>query len=729
MPKESSIFDFEPQGPDMAEASCRRALKEHPDRVEIWLRLAALLRKRLAYPELLESCDQAALYYHDSVDLLLNRSWALHGLRRSEEALAAVDEALALVSDSSEVLNNKANLLKDLGRHEEALDLYNRALALQPDNSSLHTNRGFLLAQLGKIESAREDFEFAISLASDCDQAIRGLLMTSFLADDPVWTWLGDQPLNLDHASPTLRGSLIFVRALFEQKAALPGFDPIPAYLEALRHEPRLFGARLNLAEELRQKGHPSEAIEILEKLLEDHPGDSRVLVNLGVSIGDTGAIEQALAKFEASPTELARHNAIFYRNYDPKTTRSNIKAAAMAMGKWLLQRAGFSGDQRPVRRFRQRQRSEPLRVGFVGGDFHLHPVGLMLSAILAELDSERIQPFIYSNSPIRADWMSRRFRLLTEQKAGLFTSIHELSTEEQVKKLGQDNLDILIDLAGHTLNTALPALAHRPAPLQLSWLGYFSTTGLETIDAVILDPGLIVEPVEEEFSEKILLLNPTRFCYFPMPGTPPVIPGPLQRNQVITFGSFNNTTKLNREVLALWRKILSSVPDSRLLLKWKTLMDAAYADSLRSFFAEGGVAADRLDLRPISPHLKMLAQYGDVDIALDPFPFSGGFTSLEALWMGVPVITLPGERVVSRQTYSFLACIDALELVARDPNHYGELAIELANDQSRLQRYRCELRGRLGSSSLCQPSLFAEKFTLLLEQAYSSTQRGCPLD
>ena len=198
----------------------------------------------------------------------------------------------------------------------------------------------------------------------------------------------------------------------------------------------------------------------------------------------------------------------------------------------------------------------------------------------------------------------------------------------------------------------------------------------------------------------------------------------PSKPNRSTSWSIYKNTAKLNSEVLTLWRKILKKVDDCRLILKWKTMADEPYRDNIKAFFAEDGIASDRLELHQFSSPRRAPFDYGSVDIALDPFPFTGGLTSLEALWMGVPVITLPGERVVSRQTYSFLACIDALELVAHDQGHDVELAVELAGDRERLHRYRQELRPRMEASLLCQPGPFAEQFTTLLEQAYATIEQ-----
>jgi predicted O-linked N-acetylglucosamine transferase (SPINDLY family) len=220
---------------------------------------------------------------------------------------------------------------------------------------------------------------------------------------------------------------------------------------------------------------------------------------------------------------------------------------------------------------------------------------------------------------------------------------------------------------------------------------------------------------VEPQFTERIIRLPHNRFCYVAPPFAPPVQPPPTAHRGYITFGSFNNTAKLNESVIDVWARILCNVPDSRLVLKWRTFADPTYSARIRDLFQQRGVDSARLDLRPMSVHRELLEQYADIDIALDPFPFSGGHTSCEALWMGVPIVTFPQERVVSRQTFSFLANIDLTDLAARDADDYVRIAVALANDQPRLARLRETLRPRLAASALCNPV----DFTRSLEDAY----------
>ena len=255
-----------------------------------------------------------------------------------------------------------------------------------------------------------------------------------------------------------------------------------------------------------------------------------------------------------------------------------------------------------------------------------------------------------------------------------------------------------------------------------VSWLGYFATTGLACIDAVLLDEWHAPPGAEAHFAEPILRL-PSRFCYQPLPGAPlEAMPPPCQRNGHITFGSFNNTAKYHPQLFDLWAQILSRVLDSRLILKWRTFNDPALRQQVRAAFAERGIDPLRIELRGPSPHIALFKEYADIDIALDPFPFSGGLTSCEALWMGVPVITLPQSRVVSRQTHAFLSLIGLPELSARDAADYLRIATELAQDQPRLNTLRTTLREKMQASPLMDVS----GFTHTLENELINLYRLC---
>jgi predicted O-linked N-acetylglucosamine transferase (SPINDLY family) len=355
------------------------------------------------------------------------------------------------------------------------------------------------------------------------------------------------------------------------------------------------------------------------------------------------------------------------------------------------------------------------LRVGYVSGDFCRHPVGYFLDAVLSAHDPAAVEVYAYSNSAF-ADDLTDRLRGL----AAHWRSLAGLSDAAAAALVAGDGIDILIDLAGHTARNRLPMFARRPAPVQATWLGFWSTTGLSAMDYILTD-ATTVRPAEESgYSERVLRLPGCRFCYTPPDYAPPPVPPPMLAGRGVTFGSFNNLSKIGPEVVRLWATVLRTVPGARLLLKWRSLLDPIARRRVIDAFAAEGIATDQLDLRGPSPHPAMLAEYGDMDIALDPFPFSGGLTSCEALWMGVPVVTLPGAAPASRQTLGFLRALGLDEWAAASTADYRRIAAALAADGHRLAAHRRDLRRRMAESALCD----GPAFTRQVEAAYRAMWR-----
>jgi predicted O-linked N-acetylglucosamine transferase (SPINDLY family) len=320
-----------------------------------------------------------------------------------------------------------------------------------------------------------------------------------------------------------------------------------------------------------------------------------------------------------------------------------------------------------------------------------------------------------------RRDNVTTRIEALVDRWHDV-TSVADAAMAELIRA---DGIDILIDISGHTNQNRLPTFALKPAPVQASWLGYPFTTGLAAIDYAIMDE-VSVRPGEESlFVETVFRLPGGRFCFEPPAEAPPVTPPPALRRGSITFGSFNNITKVTPETLDAWSRILAEIPDARLVLKSWVLSEPAAAGRLIAAMRDRGVNAERLDLRGSSPHADMLAEYGDIDIALDPFPFSGGMTTFEALWMGLPVVTLPGGQPASRQTEWQLRAIGRSEWVARDVDDYVSKACDLARDTRRLADLRKDQRETIRNSSLCDKARLGRELGSALRHMWQAYLGG----
>jgi predicted O-linked N-acetylglucosamine transferase (SPINDLY family) len=448
-------------------------------------------------------------------------------------------------------------------------------------------------------------------------------------------------------------------------------------------------------------------------------PRDLRPLVNLANVAQQQGDHAECRRLYASALQHLSNHpvirrNALLSVEYDPDITDAVRLSEAQAWGDWAVAQAGGIRARPELRPLDGR----PLRIGYVSADLCQHTVGLFVKDILSAHDATRVAAYAYSAGQVD-DWVTAAVR-----RSCTFRDVRALDDLALAAQIRADEIDVLVDLSGHTGGSRLTVFAHRPAPVQVSWLGYFATTGLSAIDAVILDEWHAPPGTEAQFAEPIIRLPHGRFCYTPVPFAPAeVAPPPSITKGYITFGSFNNTAKLNHTVFALWAQVLHAVPGSRLILKWRTFQDAEFRQTVHQTFATLGIDPQRVELRGASFHVDLLKEYADIDIALDPFPFTGGMTSCEALWMGVPVVTWPQGRVVSRQTHAFLHAIGLPELSASDAEDYVRIVTGLAQDAVYLSGLRNGMRDRMRASTLMD----TKGFTRQLELCFIDLYLGIP--
>jgi len=479
-----------------------------------------------------------------------------------------------------------------------------------------------------------------------------------------------------------------------------------------------------NLGKANRDTGGNSElSARCFRKALSINPYFDEAWMMLGASLLDSGRSAEAVNCFkktlELNPKNCDAHsNLLFAMNYIAQISQEDLFLESL---KWNeihtfgIERIQPSSKIFPHLNPNTDWEGNKLRIGYVSGDFKHHPVGYHLLPILASYDRNKFELYCYATICEQDD--------MTEKMQGYVScwrDISKLTDIEAAARIIEDRIDILVDLAGHTKGHRLRLFAMKPAPIQVSWLGYFNTTGVNAIDYLISDETTISVNEEHWFSEKIIRLPESRFCYSPPEYAPPVVKPPVLKNGYITFGSFNNIAKLTPAVIELWSKVLISIPDSKLIIKWSNLGRKKERDRLLKSFRCHDICDNRLILRGKSSHADMLKEYGDIDIALDPFPFSGGMTSCEALWMGVPILTLMGNKPAGRQTASFLRTIDLPEWIIFSQEQFIAKAKETAFKLEELKKIRFELRARMMASTLCDGA----KFTRNLEELYFQIEK-----
>jgi predicted O-linked N-acetylglucosamine transferase (SPINDLY family) len=624
-----------------------------------------------------------------------------------DDAQAHYGKALELRPAYAEAHNNLATVLQEQGKREEAIVHYRRALQLNPKFAAAHNNLGALLQEQGKLEEAVACYRQALVLQPSYAEA-HSNLASAF----QVLGKLDEAKGHIERAlalNPTLVEAYYTLGNVLKAEGDLP--TAVARYQQVLTLRPDYADAYNNMALALQAQGNLEDAVAHYRKALAIRPAFADAHSNLGTVLMEQGKLDGAIEQYQRAlalrPDHAAAHsNVLFCLHYHPAYDPSAIFAEHQA---WNARHARPLAAERQQHGHR-RDPDRPLRLGYVSADFRRHPVGYFLEPVLLAHDRTAFQVFCYS-MVLRGDDITTR----VQAHADVWRPILALSDADVVRLIREDHIDILVDLSGHTAGNRLLVFARKAAPVQVTWIGYFNTTGLETMDYLLSDPFLSPPDVAQTFTEDLIRLPEGYVCYRPPDYAPPVSASPVLTRGYPTLGCFNNLSKVNRRVIAMWSQILHGVPQARLILQAKALLDPPTRQAFVEQFLEHGISPDRIALRGSSSHAEYLAAYGEVDLALDPFPFAGGLTTCEALWMGVPVLTLAGCTLVSRMGVSHLARVGLPELIARSPKEYVEVSLALIREPGRLAQLRAALRPRMAASSLCD----ARTFTRHLEIAY----------
>lgn len=589
---------------------------------------------------------------------------------RDQDAASICVQILQAAPEYHDALHLLSVLMHRHGRQQDALTLIDRALVARRTAPAL-AHRANVLISSGRHVDAVAALRSALELAPDDADARRELANELIILEQPV------------EAEVLLR-QVLAVQPEHPEATALLG----TALLNQARY---------------------AEAEPLLSRIATAYPNDPYMRLNLGITLfyqGRHGESHQLLrSALEKFPAVLTAHSPLLYT---------------------LSCDGGFGVDEylRAVRRFGAAVRARAhchtqwrhaagdpsvttLRVGLVSGDLGQHPVGYFLESFLGAVDRARISFHAYATWP-RQDALGARLRA---QVAG-WRDIHGMTDEAAAKLISEDGIDILIDLSGHTMRNRLPLFAWKPAPVQVTWLGFFASTGVAEIDWILTDP--IAAPASEagQFSEQNWPLPETRLCFAPPVDAPAVAPLPALRSGHITFGSFQNMAKLTDAVLALWARTLTAVPGARLRLQNGELAHESARAALWVRLASAGLGKDRVELHGPGHRDAYLASYAAVDIVLDSFPFHGGTTTCEALWMGVPTLALRGNTLLSRQGESLLVNAGLPDWLADDADDFVRRAVDHAAQPSALAELRAQLRERVRESPLFDGKRFAHHFS-----------------
>ncbi|MEO5375133.1 MAG: tetratricopeptide repeat protein [Alphaproteobacteria bacterium] len=695
-----------------AERCCRQILDVIPDQPDT-LHVLGLTARRLGNKALAVDCQSRAL--------VLRPGWAeaeaalaavLLELGRNEEAVAACDRALATQPGNADAHGNRGAALLRLNRAEEAFESFSRAAELRPDTPGALGNVGAALLFLSRNAEAAAVFRRVVTLAPRSGGAHDGLGQ-AFLQlgryDDAVASFRKTVELMPEEAEAHLHLGQALL-AIDDNQAASETLQ------RAVSLKPALAEAQGRLGEALRRLGFNEGAFNRFRRALDLDPNLADAHLGLGKTLLGQGRFAEAVASLRRAldlrPDSPQSHSSlIFAMDLDPSATLAEQQAERRAwherFGRPLA--AGIlphRNDRNPDRR---------LRIGYVSADFRVHSAANIFRSIFRHHDHEQVEVWCYSNSG-KTDDTTREFQSLATR----WRDIARMDDVTLAETIRADGIDILVDLSSHTAGHRLLAFARKPAPVQVTAWGYATGTGLPTIDAFFADPVYVAPEDRPLFAETVVDL-PCLLTYQPVPYAPPVGPLPALNQGHVTFGCFNRLVKVSDKVMALWARILAAVPGARLVLKDSQLRDSATRRRILNAFAALGIGEERLILLGHSPHAEHLAAYGQVDIGLDPFPQNGGVSSLEAMWMGVPVVTLLGTTPPSRAGGAITVAAGLPEFVAADADAYVDTAVRHATDLAGLAALRSNLRQRLATTPVCDGA----PYTRAVEAVYRDLWRA----
>lgn len=606
-----------------------------------------------------------------------NLGCVYNALNRPDDAIACYRRALAIKPDYIEAFRNLGNTLKDLGKLDEAITCYQKALVVMPTDVTALVNLGVAFEAQGRLDAAMVCYQKAIAIKPDFVEAHNNLGIAF------------KEQGNLDAA--------------------------LACYQKALSIRPDYAEVHNNLGNVRNDQGQLDEAVACFQRAITIQPDYAEAHYNLGNAHKELGKIDRAIACYQQAlsvrPDHAKAHNnkllvAHHAMNFSPEELfNEHLKFAeqfeAPLKSSWRI----HSNPRDPEKR---------LRVGYVSPDFRNHAVAYFIEPVLANHDKSMVEVFCYYNHNQHDDFTDRIIAV-----SDLWVPCQKMSDDQLAERIRSDGIDVLVDLAGHTGLNRLSVFARKPAPVQVNYLGYIDTTGLSSMDYRLTH--IDADPLANDtcYSETLYRL-PGKFwwCYRPRTDMPEVAPSPAVANGFVTFGSTNTFSKISPETIEVWAEILRALPDSRLMILG--VPQGSARDSITDRFVTAGIAIHRLIVHGRVTVAQFCELHHQIDIVLDPFPYNGGTTTCDALWLGVPVVALTGQAFVSRMGYALLKNIGLPELAAQSKLEYVNIAVGLASNLERLNALRAGMRPRLLASSLMDEAGFARK----LETAYRDMWR-----
>jgi protein O-GlcNAc transferase len=600
-----------------------------------------------------------------------------HQSGQLSEAIQWYQKTLELNPKNISALTNMGAVLQSKGKLGEAVSCYQKAITIKPNYAKAHSNLGVALQGQGKLDEAVVCLQKAISIKPDYVEANYNL------------------------------------GVVFQEQGKLA--EAVTVFQTTISIKPDYAEAYSNLGVVFQGQGKLAEAITVYQTAISIKPDYAKAYSNLGLGFQEQGMLVKAVANFQTAITikpdyEDAHSNLLLCSQYITGQTLENLFLIHKKWADNLISYSeaevfSFNIDSSPMRK---------LRIGLVSSDLGLHPVGYFTSGFFRYHTDQELEIVCYSDR--KPDELTK----LLESYSDEWVLTEFMNNDQLARRIHSDRIDILIDLSGHTAKNRLVVFLKKPAPIQISWAGYVGTTGLSTMDWLIADQHYVKDGEEQFYSERIIKLPDSWVSYTPPPYTPEINTKlNITATTRIVLGNFGNPAKINDTMLLAWSKILLLCPHADLVLIYKGMDDSYNIDRINSFFDKAGVDLERITISGRISHPKLLAEYNSLDLALDTLPYSGGLTSIEALWMGVPVVTADGDTFAGRHSASILRTVGLDELVADNLDEYIKLVVNLVLNPEKINKLKNDLRSQVANSPLCDYNKFAINLSSELREVW----------
>lgn len=660
------------------------ALKIDPHYAPAYYNLGVVYSEMMQYDTALSCYEKAALERPMYAEAYCNMGVIFKNRGDLEASIACYERCLAVSPNFEIAKNNMAIALTDMGTKvklegdiQQGVEYYKKALNFNWHYADAMYNLGVAYGEMLKFDRAIVFYELAFHFNPHCAEACNNLGVIYKDRD------------NLDKA--------------------------VECYQSALSIKPNFSQSLNNLGVVYTVQGKLDAAASMIEKAIFANPTYAEAYNNLGVLYRDAGNITHAVAAYEQClkidpDSRNAGQNRLLAMNYINEGQDDKLFEAHRDWGRRFMrlypQYTSWDNPKDPER---------PIVIGYVSPDYFTHSVSYFVEAPLVYHDYTKYKVVVYS-AVVKADAKTSRFKEKVIKKGGLWRDIYGIDEKKVASMIREDKVDILVELTGHTANNKLGTMACRPAPVQVTWIGYPNTTGLPTIDYRITDSLADPPDTKQKHVEELIRLPKSFLCYIPSPEAGPICPTPALSNGFITFGSFNNLAKITPKVLQVWARILCAVPNSRLVVKCKPFCCDSVRQKFLTTLEQLGLEPLRVDLLPLIllNHDHMQA-YSLMDISLDTFPYAGTTTTCESLYMGVPCVTMVGSVHAHNVGVSLLGTVGLGNLIAKNEDEYVQMAVQLASDVTALSNLRSSLRNLMATSPLCD----GPNFIAGLEAAY----------